>query len=191
MLPRRQGVARSDDDDQPILPVGSRLQPGRAALGSNDANLHLPGCDGADDCRTGLLLKTDTHLWVFTQEITKVFRQETVDCVGVGEQRHLTGEAAGIGGQIGVHLFELGENLAGVTQQRLAGGRRRQAAGMAGEERHAERRFELRQAVAGRRGRQMHRLGGTRQTAAVGNGGDEAQVRQVIAQGFVSIECLL
>ena len=62
---------------------------------------------------------------------------------------------------------------------------------MALKERHAERSFKLRQAMAGRRGREVHVLGGAGQAAAVGNGGDEAQVRQVIALGFVSIECLL
>ena len=90
-----------------------------------------------------------------------------------------------------MHLFELGEDLPGVAEQRFAGRRRRQATGMAGEERHAEGGFKLRQPVAGRGRRQMHLFGGTGQAAGIGDGGDKPQVREVVAHGFVHNECLL
>ena len=90
-----------------------------------------------------------------------------------------------------MHLFELGEYLAGVTKQGFACRRRAQAAGMAGEKRYAQRGFELGQAVAGGRGGEMHLGRRPRQAATVGNGGNESKVGQVVAHGFVHIECLL
>jgi drug/metabolite transporter (DMT)-like permease len=128
---------------------------------------------------------------VFAQENAKVFGQEAVDGVGVGEDSDLAVQAAGVGGEVGVHLFELGEDLPGVAEQRFAGRRRRQAAGVAGKERHAEGRFELRQPVAGRGGGEMHRLGGAGQAAGIGNRGDQPQVGEIVAHGFVHNECLL
>ena len=61
------------------------------------------------------------------QEIAQVFRQEAVDGVGVGEDGDLAVQAAGVGRQVGVHLFELGEDLAGVAEQGFAGRRGGQA----------------------------------------------------------------
>ena len=126
---------------------------------------------------------------MLAQEIAEVFRQEAVDRIGVGEDRNLAKQTTGIGRQVGVHLFELGEYLAGVAEQRFACRRRQQATRMAGKERHAERRFKLRQAMAGRRGRQMNQRSSPGQAARIGNGRDQAQVGQVVAHGFVSIEC--
>jgi hypothetical protein len=100
-------------------------------------------------------------------------------------------QAAGVGRQIGVHLFELGKHLAGVAEQRFAGRRRRQAAGMAGKKRHAERRFELSQPVAGGRRREVNARCRTGQAAAVGNRGNEPQIGQVVIHGFVHNECWL
>jgi len=48
-----------------------------------------------------------------------------------------------------VHLFELGENLAGMAEQGFAGWRRLEAARMALEKIHAEHRFKLGQALTG------------------------------------------
>jgi len=87
-----------------------------------------------------------------------------------------------------VHLFELGENLAGMAEQRFAGRRRRQAAVVAGEERHAKAGFKLGQPVAGRGAGEMDACGGTSQAAAVGNGGDQPQIRKVVIHGFAHNE---
>ena len=51
---------------------------------------------------------------MLAEKIAKVFRQKTVDGVGIGKHGNLTMQAAGIGRQISVHLFELGEDLPGV-----------------------------------------------------------------------------
>jgi hypothetical protein len=62
---------------------------------------------------------------------------------------------------------------------------------MAGKQRHAEGGFELRQPVAGRGGGEMHQLGGTGQAAGIGDGGNQPQVGEIVAHGFVQNECSL
>jgi len=37
----------------------------------------------------------------------------------------------------------------------------------------------------------MHLLGSARQAAGIGNGGDQPQVGEIVAHGFVHNECLL
>ena len=90
-----------------------------------------------------------------------------------------------------MHLFQLGEYLTGMPQQRLTRQRRGQAAMVTGKKRHAKRRFKLGQAVTGRGGRQMNPGGCPGQTATVGNRGNQAQIRKVVIHGFVQNECLL
>ena len=54
---------------------------------------------------------------MFAQEVAEIFGQEAVDGVGVGEYGDLGVEAAGIGSKVGMHLFELGEDLPRMTQE--------------------------------------------------------------------------
>jgi hypothetical protein len=86
---------------------------------------------------------------VLPQKDAEIFGQEAVDGVGVGKHGDLADQPAGVWGEVGMHLFELGEDLPGVAKQRFAGRRRIQAARMAGKQRHAKGGFELRQPMAG------------------------------------------
>lgn len=73
-----------------------------------------------------------------------------------------------------MHLLELGEHLAGVAQQGLAGAGEADAAGLALEQGGADGVFQRADAVAGRRGCQVGPLGPAGEVAGLGNGHEEA-----------------
>ena len=89
------------DENQPVAPVGPGFEAGQTTFVSNDADIHLPGSDSPDDRRAGLLLQADPHLRMFAQKDAEVFGQEAVDGVGIGEDRDLTVQAAGVGREVG------------------------------------------------------------------------------------------
>jgi hypothetical protein len=109
----------------------------------------------------------------------------------LAKHRDLAVQAAGVGGQVGVHLFELGEDLAGVAEQRFAGRRRRQAAGWRAKSGTPSAASSCVRRWLAEEGARCTALAGTGQAAAVGNGGDEPQVGEVVMHGFVHNECLL
>jgi hypothetical protein len=126
------------------------------------------------------------HLRVGAQELGQVVGQKTVRGVRVGPQADMAAHALGVGGEVGVHLFELGEHLAGVTQQGLAGAGEGDATGTAGEQRRADGLFEQAHAVAGRGGGEVRPLGAARQVLRFGDGHEEAKVGEIVAHGFLS-----
>ena len=111
-----QWVINRNDQHQSIAPIGLGFQPAQAALGSNDANFNLPGRNRLDNGRTRLLFQTDANARVIAQKIAKILRQKTIDGIGVGKNRNLAVQPAGVRRQIRVHLFELGENLPRMPQ---------------------------------------------------------------------------
>ena len=173
-FPPGQQMLGRNHQHQPVTPVRLGFQPAQTGFGRHHANFHQPGRNRLNNRRARLFFQIDPEARVLTQEIAKIFRQETVDRIGVGEHGDLAIQAAGVGRQIGVHLFELGEDLAGMAEQGFTGRGRGQAARVTGKERHAERRLKLGQTMAGRGRREMNARRSPGQAAAVGNRRNES-----------------
>ncbi len=130
-----------------------------------------------------MLFECDAHLRMLPQESGEVVGQEGMRRVRVRPQRDVSAHPFGVGGEIGVHLFDLGEHLAGVAQQRLAGAGEDDAACAPFEERRTERLLEQMQSMAGRGGCQLHAGGAARQVLLFGNGDKKSQINKVVAHG--------
>ncbi|MNT76306.1 hypothetical protein D3C72_2152960 [compost metagenome] len=110
--------------------------------------------------------------------------------VGVGPQADVPAHAFGVGREVGVHLFELGEHLARMAQQGLASAGQADATGFAQQQRGADRLFQQAHAVAGRRRRQVHALGAAGQVLRFGNRDKKAQIGQVIVHSVGQIRTI-
>jgi hypothetical protein len=119
------------------------------------------------------LLQVDADVRVGGQERRQGLGQEFGERIGVGQQLHLAGEAAGVGGEVLAHAGRLVEQGAGVLQQHAAGRGGLDALAGAGQQRGAE--GGLHVADAGG-------CGGERQGAALGAGGDRAGVHHLTEQ---------
>ena len=134
-----------------------------------DADIDVSACDRHDDFRTVVFFKRDADLRVAAKKVGEIVGQIAVRGVRVGPQADMAANAGGERRKVGVHLFELREDLPRVTQQRFAGARQRNAACLPLEECSSECLFELPDAVAGRRRGEMHTAGAVREVLRLGN----------------------
>ena len=177
---RSDGVRGRGDEHQAVGAVGQTFDFGAGERFGDDAEFDFAARDGHHDLRAGVLFERNADLRVGAQEVGQVVGQEAVRGVGVGPQGDVAAYAGGERGEVGVHLFEPGEDLAGVAQQRFARARGLDTARLAHEERRAERGLELQQAMAGRGRREVDAFGSARQVARFGDGDEESQVGEVV-----------
>ncbi|MCY1427090.1 hypothetical protein D9M71_429210 [compost metagenome] len=185
-----QRVVGRGDQYQAVGAVGDQLHFGTGHRIGHDPDLHLAAGDGQDHFGAGVLFQRDTHLGMTLQEGRQAVRQEGMGGVGVGPQADMPAHPLGIGAEVRMHLFELGEHLARVAQQHIAGAGQADAAGLANKQRGARRLFQQANAMAGRRGRQMDALGAAGEVARLGNGDEQAQVGQVVVHRLGRIRTL-
>ncbi len=83
--------------------------------------------------------------------------------------------------QVSVQLLQIVQQVTRVVQQRVAGRRQLDALGLAIEQADAELPFQIADALAHRRQRQMLALGGTGQTAGLGDGDEQPKGDEINA----------
>ncbi|MCY1548515.1 hypothetical protein D9M68_846340 [compost metagenome] len=167
--PLRERMVGGGDQYQAVGAVGDEFDVGALDQIRDHADIDLAARHGHDHFGAGVLLQADGDLRVALQEGREAVRQKGMGGMGVGPQADVPAHAFGVGREVGVHLFELGEHLARMAQQGLASAGQADATGFAQQQRGADRLFQQAHAVAGRRRRQVHALGTAGQVLRFGN----------------------
>ncbi len=114
-------------------------------------------------------------------EGTQILGQELDDRRGIGVDAHVALHALAELAEIGVQLLQVIQQVARVVQQCVPRRRQLDALGLAIEQADAELPFQIADALAHRRQRQMLALGGTGQTAGLGDGDEQPKGDEINA----------
>ena len=109
-------------------------------------------------CAMSALSRSSTSILmsrVLAQEGGERPRQMLRQARGIGEQQHARPHAAGVGGEIAAHRLDIVDHDPGMIEQAFTGRGQLHAAPAALEQRHAERRFQALDPLAGGSQRQM------------------------------------
>ena len=135
--------------------------------------------DQPDDLVAQALLQVDADLGMLGQEGAQGLGQELGQRIGVGEDADLAGEPARIGAEVLAQALGLGQQGAGMLEQRAAGRGRHHALAAAQEEGRPERLFHVADAGAGRRQRQMGPLRPMGDASGLDHMAEEAKIGQI------------
>ncbi len=136
--------------------------------------------NGHHDLGTRMFFQRDADLRVTTQESREAVGKKGMGCMRIGPQADMAPDSLCVRRKVGMHLFELGENLSRMTKQRLPCAGELDASRLAKQQRCADRRFQQTDAMTRRGGCQMHPLGAPGQITQLGNGHKKPEVDQVI-----------
>lgn len=176
------------DQHQAILAVGKHLQVLGRHVPGEDADIGQPLAQGAQGVTADALLQVDLHFRMLAGKGAQVFGQELDHRRGVGVDAHMALHALAELAEVSVQLLQVVQQVARVVQQRVAGRCQLDALGLAIEQADTKLPFQIADALAHRRQRQMLALGGAGQAAGLGDGDEQPKGDEIdAAHGQASV----
>ncbi|MCY1334864.1 hypothetical protein D9M69_206340 [compost metagenome] len=173
------GMVRAHHHHQLVAPVKPADQFPRVAVAGADAQIGGPVDNALHDAAAGPFLEVDLHPLVFGGEAGQVLRQELDDGREIGQHAHIATHAFQMLAQFQADLLHVGEHAPGMVQQGFASRRQVHAPGLPGEERKAQRAFQIHQPLARRRYGDGLALRRARQRAFLMHGDEQLQRDQI------------
>ena len=168
-----------NDENEAVAAEGIGLEPPRIDRAGNDPDVADALGDEADDLVAQALLEVDAHLRMAGEESAQRLGQEFGQRIGVRENPDLAGKPAREGAEVLAQALRLGEDLAGMLEERASGGSRHDPLPGAHEEGRPERLLHVADAGARGRKREICALGAVRDRAGIDHMAEQGKVDQV------------